>query len=270
MLEISTGVTSQKQGQYAYAVSGVNPDAGLRRRPEADGQAACSIPAFSPCRPTYYNNTPNLDIDLRRDQAKTYGVSEARILTLLRNAYSQNYLYLIKKPEDSTRSFWRSTTRRAPKPEDLSLLYIRSDDGKRLVPLSALVTWKTTLGPQAVQPPQSVHQRDALLQSEAGRGPRRCDGLHQQDRGGSRAADCARRASGRGARRFSEHRHESDDPDGAGGVRDVRDPGDPLRKLRAPADGALDAADGAGRRAVDALCCSARRRRSTPSSACSC
>jgi HAE1 family hydrophobic/amphiphilic exporter-1 len=34
--------------------------------------------------------------------------------------------------------------------EDLRLLYIRSDDGKRLVPLEALVNWKNSLGPQAV------------------------------------------------------------------------------------------------------------------------
>ena len=35
-------------------------------------------------------------------------------------------------------------------PENLALLYIRSDDGKRLVPMNALVNWKTSLGPQAV------------------------------------------------------------------------------------------------------------------------
>src|SRR5258707_8491881 len=35
-------------------------------------------------------------------------------------------------------------------PEDLARLYIRSDDGQRLVPLGELVTWKSTLGPQAV------------------------------------------------------------------------------------------------------------------------
>src|SRR5258708_17558301 len=35
-------------------------------------------------------------------------------------------------------------------PEDLSKLYIRSDNGQRLVPLKELVTWKPTLGPQAV------------------------------------------------------------------------------------------------------------------------
>ena len=47
-----------------------------------------------------YNHTPNLQVDILREQAKLYGVSESRILTLLHDAYSQNYSYLIKKPTD--------------------------------------------------------------------------------------------------------------------------------------------------------------------------
>ena len=35
-------------------------------------------------------------------------------------------------------------------PKDLSKLYIKSDNGEHLVPLSELVTWKQTLGPQTV------------------------------------------------------------------------------------------------------------------------
>jgi hydrophobic/amphiphilic exporter-1 (mainly G- bacteria), HAE1 family len=35
-------------------------------------------------------------------------------------------------------------------PQDLGLLYIKSDDGQRLIPLNELVTWKSTLGPQTV------------------------------------------------------------------------------------------------------------------------
>src|SRR5437879_9433645 len=34
--------------------------------------------------------------------------------------------------------------------QDLSKIYIKSDDGQRLVPLGQVVTWKPTLGPQAV------------------------------------------------------------------------------------------------------------------------
>jgi HAE1 family hydrophobic/amphiphilic exporter-1 len=77
-------------------------------------------------------------------------VSEARILSLLRNAYSQNYLYLVKKPEDQYQVILEMEDSARENPEDLSRLYIRSDDGQRLVPLGELVTWKTTLGPQSV------------------------------------------------------------------------------------------------------------------------
>ncbi|MGH9898192.1 MAG: efflux RND transporter permease subunit, partial [Pyrinomonadaceae bacterium] len=98
----------------------------------------------------YFSNTPNLDISIRRDQARTYGVSETRILAMMRNAYSQNYLYLIKKPEDQYQVILEVADAARSKPDDLSLMYIKSDDGQNLVPLNALVTWKSTLGAQTV------------------------------------------------------------------------------------------------------------------------
>jgi HAE1 family hydrophobic/amphiphilic exporter-1 len=149
VLEISTGVTNQTQGQYSFAVSGVNPSQ-VYEAGQALMARMMTYPGFLSVSSDYYHNTPNLNIDLRRDQAKTYGVSEARILTLLRNAYSQNYTYLIKKPEDQYQVILEMEDSVREKPEDLSLLYIKSDDGRRLVPLSELVTWKQTLGPQVV------------------------------------------------------------------------------------------------------------------------
>src|SRR5260221_219110 len=105
---------------------------------------------FASVSSDYFHATPGVDIQIRREEAKTRGVSEARILTLLRNAYSQNYLYLIKKPQDQYEVILEANDAARRNPEDLGLLYIRSDDGKNLVPLKELVTWKTTLGPQSI------------------------------------------------------------------------------------------------------------------------
>jgi HAE1 family hydrophobic/amphiphilic exporter-1 len=149
VLEISTGVTSQQQGQYAFTVSGANPSQVYEVGQQLMGKLM-QYEGFLTVSSDFYNNTPNLNIDIRRDQAKTLGVSEARILTLLRNAYSQNYLYLIKKPEDQYQVILEMDDSVRENADDLSLLYIKSDDGQRLVPLSELVTWKTTLGPQVV------------------------------------------------------------------------------------------------------------------------
>src|SRR5499433_2987853 len=149
VLEISTGVTSQQQGQYAFAVSGANPNQVYEAGQKLIGKLM-SYPGFLSVSSDFFNDTPNLDIDIRRDQAKTYGVSEARILTLLRNAYSQNYVYLIKKPEDQYQVILEMEDSARQNPQDLGLLYIKSDDGQKLVPLRELVTWKESLGPQAV------------------------------------------------------------------------------------------------------------------------
>jgi len=55
---------------------------------------------FASVRSDYYNSTPNLKIDIDRERAATYGVSTSAIQSLLKNAYSQNYVYLIKQPDD--------------------------------------------------------------------------------------------------------------------------------------------------------------------------
>jgi HAE1 family hydrophobic/amphiphilic exporter-1 len=149
VLDISTGVTSQQQGQYAYAVSGANPQQVYDAGQKLMGKLR-EYPGFLSVSSDFFSNTPNLNIDLRREQAKTYGVSETRILTLLRNAYAQNYLYLIKKPEDQYQVILEIEDSARQNPQDLSLLYIKSDDGQRMIPLSELVTWKTGLGPQTV------------------------------------------------------------------------------------------------------------------------
>jgi HAE1 family hydrophobic/amphiphilic exporter-1 len=109
-----------------------------------------AYPGFATVSSDYFHNTPNLEIEIRRDQAKMHGVSETRILALLRNAYSQNYLYLIKKPEDQYQVILEAQDAARQTPQDLRLLYIKSDDGKNLVPLNALVDWKESLGRQAV------------------------------------------------------------------------------------------------------------------------
>ncbi len=149
VLNISTGATNQNQGQYAYALSGVNSDQVYDVAQKFVARLR-QFPGFATVSSDFFHNTPNLEINIRRDQARIYGVSETRILNLLRNAYSQNYLYLIKKPEDQYQVILEVQDNERAQPGDLSLLYIRSDDGKNLVPLNALVTWNTSLGAQTV------------------------------------------------------------------------------------------------------------------------
>ena len=149
VLEISTGATANTQGQFAYALSGIDPSLvyGVAGKLMAKMH---EYPGFLFVNSDLYNHTPNVQVDILRDQAKLYGVSESRILGLLHNAYSQNYSYLIKKPTDQYQVILEVEDKGRTAPEDLNRLYIKSDDGTRMVPLNALTTWHSLTGPQAV------------------------------------------------------------------------------------------------------------------------
>src|SRR6185369_15129884 len=64
VLEISTGVTSQQQGQYAFTVSGVNPGQVYETGQKLMGKMM-EYPGFLSVSSDYYHNTPNLNIDIR-------------------------------------------------------------------------------------------------------------------------------------------------------------------------------------------------------------
>ena len=149
VLEISTGATANYQGQFAYAISGINPNEVYATADKLMAKMR-EYPGFLFVNSDLYNHTPNLQVDILREQAKLYGVSEARILTLLHDAYSQNYSYLIKKPTDQYQVILEVADDKRSAPEDLSKLYIRSDDGQRMIPLSAVTHWHPLIGPQAV------------------------------------------------------------------------------------------------------------------------
>src|SRR5213594_425202 len=128
VLQISVGATSQTQGQYAYTISGIVPqdvyavaDQLLKKLQQFKG--------FASVRSDYYHDTPNLRNDINRDRAATYGVSTSAIQSLLRNAYSQNYVYLIKEPDDQYQVILEVKDKERAHPDDLDDLYVRSNTG---------------------------------------------------------------------------------------------------------------------------------------------
>ncbi|MGB6546843.1 MAG: efflux RND transporter permease subunit [Candidatus Acidiferrales bacterium] len=149
VLEISTGATANTQGQFAYALSGFDQEQLYAAAGQFE-QKMMQYPGFLFVNSDLFNHTPSLQVDVLRDQAKLYGVSETRILNLIHEAYSQNYVYLIKKPTNQYEVIVEVADNDRSDPENLALLYIKSDDGQRMIPLSAVTSWHTSLGPQAV------------------------------------------------------------------------------------------------------------------------
>src|SRR5436189_5887424 len=126
---------------------------------------------FASFRSDYYHSTPNLTVNIDRERAATYGVSTSAVQSLLKNAYSQNYIYLIKQPDDQYQVILEVKDNERAEPGDLNNLYVRSNTGNTiaqsggpnggtitttmgtasdLVPLRAVTSTTQIVGPQAV------------------------------------------------------------------------------------------------------------------------
>jgi HAE1 family hydrophobic/amphiphilic exporter-1 len=149
VLQISVGGASQLSGKYAYSLSGTNPKEVYEAADRMMAKFA-TYKGFLFFTSDYQHSTPQLEINVLREQASMYGVSPERIVNLLRSTYSQNYVYLIKDPRDQYQVILEANDESRQRASDLNLLYVRSDDNQRLVPLKAVATWQENLGLQAV------------------------------------------------------------------------------------------------------------------------
>src|ERR1041385_5379962 len=170
VLQINVGATNQTQGQYAYTISGIVPDDVYKLADELMAKLR-EFKGFASFRSDYYHSTPNLTVNIDRERAATYGVSTSAIQSLLKNAYSQNYVYLIKQPDDQYQVILEVKDNERAQPGDLDNLYVRSNSGNTiaqssgtsggantattgtaadLVPLRAVTSTTQIVGPQAV------------------------------------------------------------------------------------------------------------------------
>ncbi len=149
VLEIATGATNQNLGQFAYAISGVDADQVYATADRLEAKLR-GFKGFLTLTSDRFAMTPGLEVSVRRERARLLGVSETRVLQLLRSAYAQNYVYLIKSPSDQYQVILEASDVARAGPEDVGRLRVKSDDGKSLVPLSELVELKSNVGLQAV------------------------------------------------------------------------------------------------------------------------
>jgi hydrophobic/amphiphilic exporter-1 (mainly G- bacteria), HAE1 family len=150
VLQINIGATGSSFGRYSYVLSGINP-AEVYAAADALGEKLRTYDGFvAPPRSDLFRATPNVDINIDRDRASTLGVSTTKLETLLRSAYSQNYVYLIKQADDQYQVILEVDDRERATPEDLSRIYVKPDVGTTLIPVRAVTKSETTLGFQSV------------------------------------------------------------------------------------------------------------------------
>ncbi|WP_309387585.1 efflux RND transporter permease subunit [Cerasicoccus frondis] len=163
-LEISTGATSTTLGNYAYSLSGLDTDK-VYEASEKLVAAMYESGYFSSVISDLYLTNPQVELDLVRPLGSAYGVTANTFSTVLKDAYSLNYSYLIKSPFQQYQVIVEAAPEFRSDVNDLTTLYFQSafnqselftsnsdvfDIENNLVPFNSIATFKEDVGPLAV------------------------------------------------------------------------------------------------------------------------
>ena len=150
VLRIDIGATGSSFGRYTYVLSGIDPEEVYAAADKLEARLRDYDGFASPPRSDLFRNSPNLDIEIERGRSGLYGVSTTQLENLLRAAYSQNYVYLIKQADDQYQVIVEADDQARTGPEDFRQIYVKPDGGDKLIPIRALTKTKETLGLQSV------------------------------------------------------------------------------------------------------------------------
>ena len=96
----------------------------------------------------YFASTPLIGINLNELQLQSYGLNNVDVEKLLKNAYSQNYTYLIKTPIDQYQVIVEANDKQRSEPSDLNELYYKpaSGPGQIIIPNETVTDPQATIG----------------------------------------------------------------------------------------------------------------------------
>ncbi len=189
-----------------------------------------------------------LSLTIDRDQAARFGIQPSAIDNALYDAFGQRQAAQFFTQANSYHVILEITPSLQTDPASLGKLYLKSPLTGQMVPLSAMTKYDTRACHLPVdQSSRAISGGDSVVQSGAGRGPRRCRHCHHPRIGADAPAGHHHRqlpGHRAGLPELPQEPAVSDSRGAGGGVHHSRDA---LRKLHPSADHSLHAAFG-GRR----------------------
>ncbi|MDX2080871.1 MAG: efflux RND transporter permease subunit [Terrimicrobiaceae bacterium] len=147
-LNIDTGATANLQGQFAFQMTGTDPDL-LYRTARSMVDRMKTNPAFAQVSSDLRMNMPVEELEILRDQASSYGVTAEQIEQTLAAAFAQGMAGQIQTPLNV---YWVIVELIESQRRNLSnvqLLWVRNNQGD-LVPMGSLVRPKLRTGPESI------------------------------------------------------------------------------------------------------------------------
>jgi HAE1 family hydrophobic/amphiphilic exporter-1 len=147
-LQISTGATSNQQGEFAYTMTSADPVSLYA----AAGNLLTKLqkePGFQQVSSDMRHGVPYLDVEILRDQAYTYGVPAATVEQALMLGYSGNRVGQIMTPLNQYNVVVELQDDMRRYPHSLDRLRVRTASGG-LAHLRSVANWSATTGPESI------------------------------------------------------------------------------------------------------------------------
>ena len=135
-------------GSFQIALQDPDTDELYRVAPDFE-QRMRDLPLIQDVTSDLQLKTPQLNVDLDREQIAALGLTVDQVQSALSAAYSSAQVSQIYAPDDEYQVIMQVAPQYQQDPAALSMLYVQSNTGK-LVPLSAVVTTRQTVGPQQI------------------------------------------------------------------------------------------------------------------------
>lgn len=147
LIDLSIGAATK--GPYQYTLQSLDT-AALYQAGEELLTKMRNDPTFQGITSDLEVKTPQLDVNILRDQAYVLGVDAHEIENSLLLAYSGNRVSRIQTPIDQYDVILELEDEYQRDPLTLSLLYMRSKTSNALVPMNAVASWKESVGPASI------------------------------------------------------------------------------------------------------------------------
>jgi HAE1 family hydrophobic/amphiphilic exporter-1 len=149
-IRIGGGPGGGRGGGGAYQIALQDPDTDelYRVAPQFEANLR-EIPGLQDVNSDLQLRTPQLSVDMDREQIAALGLTADQVQSALSAAYSSRQVSQILAPDDQYQVMMQISPEYQQNPAALSMLYVQGAGGK-LIPLSSVVTTRQTVGPQSI------------------------------------------------------------------------------------------------------------------------
>jgi len=157
LLELSSGADSTASGsKYSYELKSIDMDSVYEAASKMEAEMR-KIPGITGVQTSVKLDLPQLDIEIDRDRASSFGITAQQIEAALTYSYAEGQVTTFYTDIDTYKVITVMEKDASEHPSDLDKIYVNSPLTGGSISLGTLCQWKKTVGPQSVGHSQQLN-----------------------------------------------------------------------------------------------------------------